>query len=149
MYGLGVAYPNTKEQMMDNEQSVEEMVSAYRKIRDAIRDKEEEFKEELASLKEQLDLVAGGLLDICNTLDVDSLRTNAGTVSRRVNTRYWTSDWDAMYQFIKEHDAPFLLEQRIHNGNLKQFLADNPELLPVGLQADNKYVVQVRKPTSK
>jgi hypothetical protein len=30
-----------------------------------------------------------------------------------------------MYQFIKEHDAPFLLEQRIHNGNLKQFLADN------------------------
>jgi hypothetical protein len=135
--------------MMDKEQSVEEMVTAYRKIRDAIRDKEEEFKEELASLKEQLDLVAGGLLDICNTLDVDSLRTNAGTVSRRVNTRYWTSDWDAMYQFIKEHDAPFLLEQRIHNGNLKQFLADNPEVLPVGLQADNKYVVQVRKPTSK
>jgi hypothetical protein len=137
MKGLGYAYPDTKEQMMDKEQSVEEMVTAYRKIRDAIRDKEEEFKEELASLKEQLDLVAGGLLDICNTLDVDSLRTNAGTVSRRVNTRYWTSDWDAMYQFIKEHDAPFLLEQRIHNGNLKQFLADNPEVLPVGLQADN------------
>ena len=91
-----MAYPNTKEQIMDNEQSVEEMVSAYRKIRDAIRDKEEEYKDELTSLKEQLDLVAGGLLNICNTLDVDSLRTNAGTVSRRVNTRYWTSDWDAM-----------------------------------------------------
>lgn len=134
---------------MDTKQSVEEMVFAYRKIRDAIRDKEEQHKEELAGLKEQLDVVAGALLDICNNLDVDSLRTEAGTVSRRVNTRYWTSDWDAMYRFIKDQDAPFLLEQRIHNSNMKQFLADNPGLLPIGLQADSKYIVQVRKPTAK
>lgn len=134
---------------MDSKQSVEEMVLAYRRIRDAIRDKEEQHKEELADLKEQLDVVAGALLDICNNLDVDSLRTEAGTVSRRVNTRYWTSDWDAMYRFIKEQDAPFLLEQRIHNSNMKQYLADNPGLLPVGLQADSKYIVQVRKPTAK
>jgi hypothetical protein len=134
---------------MDSKQSVEDMVSAYRKIRDAIRDKEEQHKEELADLKEQLDVVAGALLDICNNLDVDSLRTEAGTVSRRVNTRYWTSDWDAMYRFIKDQDAPFLLEQRIHNSNMKQYLADNPGLLPIGLQADSKYIVQVRKPTAK
>ena len=134
---------------MDGKQSVEEMVVAYRKIRDTIREKEEQHKDELAALKEQLDLVADGLLSICNNLDVDSLRTNAGTVSRRVNTRYWTSDWDAMYRFIKDQDAPFLLEQRIHNSNMKQFLADNPELLPAGLQADSKYVIQVRKPTAK
>lgn len=134
---------------MDTKQSVEDMVLAYRKIRDAIRDKEEQHKEELAGLKEQLDVVAGALLDICNNLDVDSLRTEAGTVSRRVNTRYWTSDWDAMYRFIQEQNTPFLLEQRIHNSNMKQFLADNPGLLPVGLQADSKYIVQVRKPTAK
>lgn len=134
---------------MDTKQSVEEMVVAYRKIRDAIRDKEEQHKEELAGLKEQLDVVASALLDICNNLDVDSLRTEAGTVSRRVNTRYWTSDWDAMYRFIQEQNTPFLLEQRIHNSNMKQFLADNPGLLPVGLQADSKYIVQVRKPTAK
>ena len=134
---------------MDTKQSVEDMVFAYRKIRDAIKDKEDQHKEEIADLKEQLDVVAGALLDICNNLDVDSLRTEAGTVSRRVNTRYWTSDWDAMYRFIKDQDAPFLLEQRIHNSNMKQFLADNPELLPAGLQADSKYVIQVRKPTAK
>jgi hypothetical protein len=134
---------------MGGQQTVEEMVGAYRKIRDVIRDREEEHKQELAALKEQLDIVADGLLSICNSLEVDSLRTEAGTVSRRVNTRYWTSDWDAMYRFIKEQDTPFLLEQRIHNGNMKQFLVDNPGLLPVGLQADSKYIIQVRKPTSK
>lgn len=129
--------------------SVEEMVVSYRKIRDAIAEKEEQHKAEIATLKDQLEVVGTALLDVCNRLDVDSLRTHAGTVSRRVSTRYWSSDWSAMYEFIKEHDAPFLLEQRIHNGNMKQFLEDNPEVLPVGLQADRKFVVHVRKPTAK
>ena len=129
--------------------SVEDMVVAYRKIRDAISEKEEQHKTEIASLKEQLDLVANSLLEVCNEQNADSIRTPAGTVSRRINTRFWTTDWEAMYQFIKEQDAPFLLEQRIHNGNMKQFLEENPDLLPIGLQADRKFVVNVRKPTAK
>jgi hypothetical protein len=63
--------------------------------------------------------------------------------------RYWTSDWETMYRFIKENDVPQLLEQRIHNGNMKQFLQENPEAFPAGLQCDRKYVIQVRKPTNK
>ena len=129
--------------------TTEEMVVAYRKLRDAIAEKEEQHKTEIAALKEQLDVVAASLLDVCNEQNADSIRTPAGTVTRRVNTRYWTSDWDAMYRFIKEQDAPFLLEQRIHNGNMKQFLEENPDVLPAGLQADRKFVVQVRKPTAK
>ena len=70
-------------------------------------------------------------------------------MTRTVSTRYWTNDWESTYQFIKEHDAMYLLEQRIHNGNMRQFLDDNPDELPVGLQADTKYVVRVRKPTAK
>jgi hypothetical protein len=54
-----------------------------------------------------------------------------------------------MYQFISENDAPFLLEQRIHNSNMRQFLEDNPDKLPIGLQNERKYTVQVRKPTAK
>jgi hypothetical protein len=134
---------------MSTNKSVEEMVSAYRKIREAISEREEAHKAEIAGLREQLDVVNNALLGICSSLQVDSLRTAAGTVSRRVDTRYWTTDWEEMYKFIRENDAPFLLEQRIHKGNMKQFLADNPELLPVGLQADSKFVITVRKPTEK
>ena len=134
---------------MNTDKSVEDMVSTYRKIRDTISEKEDAHKAEIGKLREQLDIVSDALLGICNSLQVDSLRTAAGTVSRRINTRYWTTDWEEMYQFIKDHDAPFLLEQRIHNGNMKQFLDENPEVLPVGLQADRKFVVTVRKPTGK
>lgn len=124
-------------------------VPVYIKIRDAIREKEAEHKEEMATLREQLEAVADALLEICEEQGQDGFRTPSGTVTRRVSSRYWTSDWDSMYKFIKQNEAPFLLEQRIHNGNMKQFLEENPDKLPHGLQADRKYTVQVRKPTSK
>jgi predicted secreted Zn-dependent protease len=129
--------------------STEELTSVYIKIRTAIQDKEEQHKQEIEELKEQLDVVANELLQICQDENADSIRTPAGTVSRRITTRYWTSDWDSMYQFIKEHDAPFLLEQRIHGSNMREFLENNPDALPAGLQADRKYTVVVRRPTKK
>lgn len=125
------------------------MVSVYLKLRDAIETKEEEHKAELQALKEEFDAVGSHLLSLCNEQNIDSIKTPVGTISRRISTRYWTSDWDSMYQFIKEHDAPFLLEQRIHGSNMREFLEDNPDVLPAGLQAERKYTVQVRKPTKK
>ena len=125
------------------------MVSAYLKLRDAIEAKEEEQKVELQKLKDQFDIVANELLTHCNSQNIDSIRTPVGTISRRISTRYWTSDWDSMYQFIKEHDAPFLLEQRIHGSNMREFLENNPDYFPAGLQAERKYTVQVRKPNKK
>jgi hypothetical protein len=134
---------------MTDKLPVEKLVAAYRKIRAAIAEEEEIFEAKVADLKEKLDYVSKELLEFCNDQNVDSIRTPAGTLSRRVQSRYWTTDWDQMYSFIEKHNAPFLLEKRLHNGNVKQFLEENPDALPVGLQVDNKYVVHVRKPTEK
>jgi hypothetical protein len=128
---------------------VADLVSIYRKIRDKVQEKEEAFKDDMAALRSQMDTVSNAILSICNAQNMDSIKTPEGTVSRRVSARYWTTDWESMYKFIKENDTPFLLEQRIHNGNMKQFLEDNPDALPVGLQCDRKYVLHVRKPTGK
>lgn len=135
--------------MSNAEVSAEALVSVYIKIRSAIEHKEEEHKVVMQGLKEQLEAVSEQLLTICSTQNAEGIRTSAGTVSRRVSSRYWTSDWDSMYTFIKEHDAPFLLEQRIHNGNMRQFLKDNPDVLPAGLQAERKFTIQVYKPRNK
>ena len=135
--------------MTTPEPSLEGLVAVYIKMRNAIEEKEEEHKAEIAELKADFDTVASKLLSICQELGADSLKTPAGTVSRRMTTRYWTSDWDSMYKFIKANDAPFLLEQRIHNNNMRHFLEDNPDGLPPGLQTDHKYTVQVRRPTAK
>jgi predicted secreted Zn-dependent protease len=128
---------------------VDELVRIYRKIREAIETREEAFKEEVSALKGHLDTVSDALLSLCNEQNADSIKTKNGTISRRINQRYWTTDWESMYRFIRENDSPFLLEQRIHNGNMKQFLEENPDAFPAGLQCDRKYAITVRKPTNK
>ena len=123
--------------------TAEKLVEIYVKIRDKRAQIKKEYEKEDGRLEEQLELVTGKLLDICRDTGVESMRTNAGTVSRSVNTRYWTSDWASMYEFIKEHDAVNLLEQRIHQGNIKSFLNENPESVPKGLNSDSRYTIRV------
>jgi hypothetical protein len=130
------------------EPKLDELVAEYLVLRNAIQEKEAAHKEEIASLKEPFDRISMQILERCNEQNADSIRTPAGTISRRVTTRYWTTDWDTMYAFINENAAPFLLEQRIHNTNMRQFIQDNPDVYPAGLQADNRYAIQVRRPTS-
>lgn len=134
---------------MSEETTVNSLVAIYIQMRNAIKAKEAEHEAEIAALKEDFDTISAKLLELCNEQNADSIKTAAGTVSRRVSSRYWTSDWESMHNFILAHEAPFLLEQRIHNGNMRQFLDENPEAFPMGLQADNKFVIQVRKPTAK
>jgi hypothetical protein len=135
------------ENAMDNlhEVPADKLAEIYIKIRDKRAEIKEKFEAEDASLKEQQDLLAEEMLEVCYENNADSIKTPAGTIIRKVDTRYWTTDWDSMYQFIQEHDAYPLLEKRIHQTNLKQFLEENPELLPAGLQADRKYTVVVRR----
>jgi pyruvate dehydrogenase complex dehydrogenase (E1) component len=127
---------------------IDTLAGEYIKLREAIKDKEEQQKLELAPLKEEFDDISNQILSICNEQNLDSVRTPMGTISRRIWSRFWTSDWEEMHKFIIAHNAPFLLEKRVHNGNMQQFLDENPDEQPIGLQVDRKYVIQVRKPTS-
>lgn len=126
-------------------QTADKLVSAYINIRNAIADKEEEIK----ALKETQEKMSEALLELCTEQNIDSIRTPFGTASRRISTNYWTSDWHEMHEFIKQHDAMHLLEKRIHNTHMKEFLEENPGNVPPGLQSDRKYVISVRKPTNK
>ena len=129
--------------MTDN--TTGKLVAAYINMRTAIQEKEEEVKK----LKEQQNLISDRMLELCAKEDIDSVKTPFGTLTRRVYSSYWTSDWDRMYKFIAENEAYHLLEKRIHNGNMREFLEENPDVLPMGLQSDRRYAVSVRKPTNK
>lgn len=121
------------------------LASAYIKIRDAIDMLTAEYEERKKDLDAQKDIIADKLLEICNENNATSIKTTHGTIMRKVSSRYWTNDWDSMYTFIKNNDAYGILERRIHQGNLKQFLEENPNNLPMGLQADSKYTISVRR----
>jgi enamine deaminase RidA (YjgF/YER057c/UK114 family) len=122
-----------------------QLVKVYVKIRDARDAKRKEMEEEVATLDTQLELVEEQLLDICKTTGQNGGKTDYGSFTRSVKTRYWPSDWNSMYQFVKEHDAPELLERRVHQGNFKEFLQANPDKLPTGMNVESKYSITVRR----
>jgi hypothetical protein len=115
------------------------------KIYVKIRDKRKELAKQDEDLKTQLDMVSGHLLEICKEQGASTIRTEFGTVSRRTTKNYWTSDWDSFFKFIKEHDAFSLMFQRINSANMSQFLEDNPDLFPPGLNADTNQTIVIVK----
>jgi hypothetical protein len=131
--------------MNDEPVSTEKIVEVYIKIRDERSRLKEEFEEKDKALSEKLQVLSEKLLEVCHEIGADSIKTAAGTIMRRVDTRYWTTDWESMYQFIEDHNAFPLLEKRLHQTNLKQFLEENPDVLPMGLQADRKFTVTIRR----
>ena len=132
---------------MDDKFEPEKYVAAYKKIRDAIAEKKVQYESEINDLKEKQKIISDKLLEFCNEHDLTSIKTKEGTVSRRVNTTFWTSDWESLHTFIKENDAMHLLQARIHNSNMKQFLEENPDKLPTGLNVNSEYTISVRKPS--
>ena len=121
------------------------LVAAYIKLRDAKEALAKEYDGKINDIKEQMELIEGALLDVCKTTGQDGGKTAHGSFTRSVKTRYWTTDWGLMTNFIKQHDALELFEQRIHQSNMKSFLQENPNLLPDGLNVDSKYSVTVRR----
>lgn len=124
---------------------VSKLVQVYIKIRDAKEIKKKQMEEEIAALDQQLDAIEQELLEVCKTTGQDGGKTPFGSFTKGVKTRYWTSDWDSMYKFIREHDVPDLLERRIAQTNFKQFVTENPGLMPAGVNVESKYSITVRR----
>jgi enamine deaminase RidA (YjgF/YER057c/UK114 family) len=122
-----------------------QLVNVYIKIRDAKEIRKKQMEAEIADLDVQLAAVEQELLEICKTTGQDGGKTQHGSFTRSVKTRYWTSDWDSMYKFIREHDAPDLLERRIAQGNFAQFVQENPDKMPAGVNIESKYSITVRR----
>lgn len=132
-----------------NELAMDKLAETYVKIRDKRAELKKTFEAEDEVLSEQLQLIATEMLERCKDIGADSVRTPHGTIIRSVKSKYWTNDWDSMYTFIREHDAFGLLEKRLHQSNMKQFLTENPDVLPSGLNVENEYTIVVRKAKEK
>ncbi len=121
------------------------LVSTYIKIRDRRELHKKEFETHDKELEAQQDLIKAELLRHCKVTNSEGGKTEAGTFTRGVKSRYWTSDWESMNAFILEHKVPEFYEKRLQQSNVKQFLEDNPNLHPPGLNIDTEYTITVRR----
>jgi hypothetical protein len=125
--------------------NIDKLVEVYIKIRDARDEVRREAEKKEADLNEQLEVVSQQILEVCKQTGADSIKTKHGTAMRGVKSRFWTNDWEKFYEFMSEQKEFGLLEKRIHQTNMKQFLEENPDMHPAGLNVERTYAITVRR----
>lgn len=133
--------------MTEDTVPLDRLAKIYRKIRTNIATLTQEYDTQVEQLKAQQDEITNAMKDQMKAMGVTSVRTSEGTVVLSVSTRYNTQDWDSFKKFVVEHAVVDLLEKRIAQTNMRQFLEENPGLVPPGLNSNSEYSVSVRKPT--
>jgi len=124
---------------------LDKLTKAYLKLRDQRAELKQRFQADDEELEVQMQMLQEEMLNICKQNNATSIRTEHGTVIRQVKSRYWTNDWDSMYTFIRENEAFGLLEKRLHQTHMKEYLSENPNKLPMGLNVESEYTITVRR----
>lgn len=126
--------------------NTEELVEAYINLRNAREKLLTQYETEDEKLKAEMALLEKSLLNICNSVNADSIKTAHGTVMRRLNERYFCQDWDNFYKYVLDNEAVQLLERRIHQTNFKEHLREHEDDgLPPGVNVMREFGVTVRK----
>ena len=110
-----------------------------------IKARQELLDKQLAELEEQRTEIRLAIKDQMKALGLTSVNTTSGTVSLMKKTRYNTQDWDSFKQFVLEHQVVDLLEKRIAQSNMAQFLEENPGVVPPGLNSVTEFDIRVTK----
>lgn len=101
-----------------------------------------------AELKEQMKVIEARLLEECNRINADSIKTKHGTIMRRLNERFTCADWDNFRQFEEANREYDFRERRIAQGNMKLYLSEHKsDGLPPGVDVMREYAIVVRKPS--
>lgn len=126
--------------------NTDELVEAYLGIRQEREKLLREYEVADTALKEDLAKLESAMLEMCNAVNADSIKTKHGTVMRKLNERYFCQDWDNFYKFILDNEAVQLLERRIHQSNFKEFFTEHAnDGLPPGVNVMREYGISVRK----
>jgi hypothetical protein len=127
---------------------VEELVKIYLTIRGARERLQAEWESSDRQLKEEMTVIERSLMAVCNESNAKSIRTDAGTVIRKLNERYTVADGDLFRKFVMDNNAPELFEQRIAQGRFKEFMAENAaDGMPPGVNVMREFTIVVRKPS--
>lgn len=131
----------------EDQPTLDRLAKVYLKIRAHLGELTKTYESEAEMLKAKQHEVALAMKDIMQATGQKSAKTDHGTIILSTKTRYIAQDWDAMKRFIIDNDAVDLLEKRIAQKNMSEFLENNPGLVPAGLNTLTEIDVSVRKST--
>jgi predicted metal-dependent phosphotriesterase family hydrolase len=119
----------------------DKLMQVYSKMRDKL----EALQRDVDKVEDDMKTVKIALLDHFKVNGADSIRTSHGLAYRSVKVTHSTADWESFHRFILDHEVPQLLEKRINQKNMKDFLEQNPETIPPGLNTVSEYTITIRR----
>lgn len=128
---------------------IEQYIRVYINIRSKKEDLVKQHEEQVAKLDEKMQLIKEKLLEEFEKTNAESVSTSVGTAYRKVKTTHTTNDWESFYNFVLENKAPDLLQKRIHQGAMKEWLEANPTLVPEGLNTFSNFEITIRRKGKK
>jgi len=130
---------------MKEEFSLEQFAAAIVAIRDEIGKINKEADKKIKELEREKEKLEKYCADKLEQLGSESVKTKSGTIMRQDKVRYSSTNWEEFYTLMKEEDRFELLEKRIHQTNFKEFLEENPDKEPKGLNVFRETKITVRR----
>jgi hypothetical protein len=121
------------------------ITKAHINIRDARAQLKKQFDDADADLKKAQKTLEAAMLDHLNKHGMESVRTEHGTFYRQEEITPSASDWNLLYNWIKDHDAWEALERRIKKTFIKEYAETHGGGLPPGVSVYREFIVRVRR----
>jgi hypothetical protein len=130
---------------------LDRLAKLYVKMRERVQELTRAYDTEVETIKVQMSAVTSAMKDQVRALGegINSVRTEHGTIMLRTAVRYYADDWEAFGQFVLDTGDVSLMEKRVAQGNMQEYLVAHPEAVVPGLSSVSEIQVTVRKPSAK
>jgi len=127
--------------------TMDEIAQAILNMKSAITAKNKEAREFETKVKAQMELLKAPIIAYMNEHGVTSIKTKQGNITLKEDKKFSTTNWDAMFSFVAEHDAFQFFNKRLTHKAIQEFFEENDKMIyPIGLQEISEQVVTVTKP---
>jgi len=124
---------------------VETLVYAYVKCRDHLAEERKTFKAIEVAHKKDMAAFAQQIMALADEHKVESFKTAHGTAYKSTKDFINVRNWDLTLDFILENDLKHLLTKNVTKAAVKEFMAENNNELPPGLEYRTLVEINVRR----
>lgn len=119
-------------------------VEQYVKLRDLIKQKNDEHKKAMAPFNETLEKLNSVLLAHLNSINGQSVSTEHGTVYRTEKSSASLADAQAFMDFVIANNAFDLIDRKANVTAVEEFIKEN-NAPPPGVNYQSRYVAGIRR----
>lgn len=124
--------------------SIDQIVDQFVKLRDKIKEADDQHKQRTAAAKAHLEKLNGVLLDKLNSIGGESVKTPHGTVYRTSRRSASIADGDVFRQYVIGNEAFDLVDWRANANAVDDFIKSEG-VQPPGVNFSVAYTVGVRR----